>query len=121
MARPIVLIAPMVGIVVYWFCAIRIVHRGDGRVAIIRNGRPFRGVRAGRLLISRHIEHGVFGNSVVLLTEHDHRRGSFGLVLNKREFRGVVELDERRDDLRGLSKVLLELNVVDVMEMIYLI
>ena len=66
--------APMVGIVVYWFCAIRIVHRGDGRVAIIRNGRPFRGVRAGRLLISRHIEHGVFGNSVVLLTEHDHRR-----------------------------------------------
>ena len=101
MARPIVLIAPMVGIVVYWFCAIRIVHRGDGRVAIIRNGRPFRGVRAGRLLISRHIEHGVFGNSVVLLTEHDHRRGSFGLVLNKREFRGVVELDERRDDLRG--------------------
>ena len=101
MARPIVLIAPMVGIVVYWFCAIRIVHRGDGRVAIIRNGRPFRGVRAGRLLISRHIEHGVFGNSVVLLTEHDHRRGSFGLVINKREFRGVVELDERRDDLRG--------------------
>ena len=76
-------------------------HRGDGRVAIIRNGRPFRGVRAGRLLISRHIEHGVFGNSVVLLTEHDHRRGSFGLVINKREFRGVVELDERRDDLRG--------------------
>mgnify|MGYP002002226613 FL=1 len=70
-------------------------------MAIIRNGRPFRGVRAGRLLISRHIEHGVFGNSVVLLTEHDHRRGGFGLVLNKREFRGVVELDERRDDLRG--------------------
>ena len=53
-------------------------------VCLIRHGAPIRGIGAGTLLVaSTELDHSIFSKSVVLIFEHDAKKGARGVILNQ--------------------------------------